>query len=798
MFYGRPTDNFHLWADRFDRYADAMNWTPATRKVVLPTMLRGTAEIVFNGINRTELADFSYDDLLAVLKTRFSPALSQEIKSTELHARRQLPLEPVIQYAASIQQLTHESYPDIDADTRNQLMKRFFLAGLYPEIWKLVIPQNPNTFTDAELTARKAEAQLHIFAQHSCYSTAFDPIPRPIPLLATQTPASSGHSRPTFNRSQGKPVCFYCKKLGHVAAVCRKRARDRSFNNNNRRNSFVPRVDRPSRPARLADRWNRPPVHTIDPPEDRVGVDREYIKFLEHENRLLSSKFSADSSRQEENPSDNRHVICAVQSADCPTELHEQEPALTRTGHNFRFRSAFISFLTASFLAFLIPSVGCMQFQLCSSSGGVPYSVPREVLCQPPKLFPVVVERARVFVPNNQPALVDAWKCVMKRRTVCTHMSVIGSKGIVLDQEKFIRMTVGECRRLHNTGLFQRRPLVRKSSEMAFSNNSIETKFEYCCRDYCQTSDNVVIQKGQVGTLDGDLILSNLAETPNCRVGSYSCETPDAVIIWHEPIQRPCRYIEPYKDQNFDIEMSGRYFIIQALQGAFTIFNRTPQQNTTDPCLPPFHFVTDQGVVLAFADNETYTRVLQLESSQVRVKRVAKHVDLNGSDPVNFKLQYLEAMLQNIETSKFRELWLTLCNFGQIHLRTVWQFLRFDPTMGARILLGRDDIHAQFFGETILVSQCRSINVSIIHYDHKIDDICYDLLPITDSDNVTYFKMSGSNDLVRKSSTIPCDSVEPGIFFDDNNRSWKTSSDPYMFNKFLLRFSGSIKQHRYC
>jgi len=82
FFYGRSGENFNLWLDRFNRYAQAAEWTEEYKRQLLPKFLRGAAEVVFGGIPADERADLDFDQVVAILRTRFSPAHSSEIKSS--------------------------------------------------------------------------------------------------------------------------------------------------------------------------------------------------------------------------------------------------------------------------------------------------------------------------------------------------------------------------------------------------------------------------------------------------------------------------------------------------------------------------------------------------------------------------------------------------------------------------------------------------------------------------------------------------------------------------------------------
>jgi len=264
FYYGRSGDNFDIWLDRFDRYGQALEWTDNYKRTVLPTFLRGPAEIVFNGIPADRRSNLTYNQLTDFLRSRFNPAHTMELRSAELHTRRQHIGEPVQDYAINIQRLTMEAYPDVDNKVRDQLMRRIFIAGLLPELWRVVIPMNPKSFTDAESQAKAAEAQLLLLARQSYqYSVLNDNSSGSRTFSRAQTPTRTGYRtnqlKVQFDRTvDGRPICFNCGIAGHIAVRCRKPQKEQRNppnrfrqperqpfrNNNNQRSYRTPSVNR--------------------------------------------------------------------------------------------------------------------------------------------------------------------------------------------------------------------------------------------------------------------------------------------------------------------------------------------------------------------------------------------------------------------------------------------------------------------------------------------------------------------------------------------------------------------------
>jgi len=231
-FYGRTGENFHIWLDRFNRFAQASNWTTDDQRRILPMYLRDAAEVILNGIPPADRTAMDFDQLVAALRARFNVAHVAELKSSQLRSRRQLPGESVLDYSVSIQQLTSEVYAELTHDVRDQLVRRFFVNGSLPEIWKIVILTNPISFEQAEIAARNAEAQLKIFDQQNLNLAATSSlIPRQPTIAAVRQITRPQAMQSTFSRPikpfppydrpvDGRPICFNCGIPGHIAARC--------------------------------------------------------------------------------------------------------------------------------------------------------------------------------------------------------------------------------------------------------------------------------------------------------------------------------------------------------------------------------------------------------------------------------------------------------------------------------------------------------------------------------------------------------------------------------------------------
>uniref|UniRef100_A0A8R1HJN8 Retrotransposon gag domain-containing protein n=1 Tax=Caenorhabditis japonica TaxID=281687 RepID=A0A8R1HJN8_CAEJA len=88
--------------------------------------------------------------------------------------------------------------------------------------------------------------------------------------------------------------------------------------------------------------------------------------------------------------------------------------------------------------------------------------------------------------------------------------------------------------------------------------------------------------------------------------------------------------------------------------------------------------------------------------------------------------------------------------------------LAIDPTAAVHQLLKRRDISAKRIGDSILFRNAEPVVQATMHWDRKVNNICYDLVPVTVED-VLWFQLPGSEDLVAEAVVIPCHERQPII-----------------------------------
>jgi len=121
---------------------------------------------------------------------------------------------------------------------------------------------------------------------------------------------------------------------------------------------------------------------------------------------------------------------------------------------------------------------------------------------------------------------------------------------------------------------------------------------------------------GQIGSLNGRQLISDLGDTGGCLASQGQCMTADGLIIWrHEDLDTVCQY--EFKG-NFEAQItSGGHIVVEALQGAFTVNTSIPKPNC--PTFPPQAQMTDQSIAIYTRDAQYVLRLTSLDNSICRV-----------------------------------------------------------------------------------------------------------------------------------------------------------------------------------
>ena len=259
-FSGQFNEDVNEFLTNFDRAANFHNWNDLRKAQALPLHLKDNASIWFN--TSPDLVDKAYPELSAALKAQFHSASDKWLLRQKLNDRKQLLTESVSEYAADIRRTCQR------IDLPRSECVNYFVQGLKPEIKNYVVLQRPGTLEEAENHAKLKEsvpekrnddrideilkamaplvkqAQTPTVAAYESYNNSQNPtranrenppiskddiaqivsqqirqeLRRTNQNQTNRTPQNRG--RRSFD---GRPICDYCNKVGHVAYACRQR-----------------------------------------------------------------------------------------------------------------------------------------------------------------------------------------------------------------------------------------------------------------------------------------------------------------------------------------------------------------------------------------------------------------------------------------------------------------------------------------------------------------------------------------------------------------------------------------------
>ncbi len=423
------------------------------------------------------------------------------------------------------------------------------------------------------------------------------------------------------------------------------------------------------------------------------------------------------------------------------------------------------------------------QFHICGATkSGYAIKVPTEIRCIPPELTEVKRVLVELYVPRTTPLVISAHRCHVRTRTVCTRTGLLWEEGIVSDITQVETISSSECWQAKHTLIWKNSRLITQSEGLLSTENKLLVSYKWCCYDVCNSVSNLILEEGQIASLDGETANSDLGDISSCKLSSGVCHTIGGVILWEGNLfQQPiCKFEK--KPGHFQAAIADKHILIDTLQAAFSYSGlRAP------PCVGTNELLMDQGVVIKLSNasrlnvahgvsaNMDLASILGL-TVFVKGTNYSDSVTLSQNQPVemnfdsyNNKFEYLHQKVQRNEAEGFRQVWSSLCLLASRELNMIWQLLRIDATLGARALLNKTDIYASFAGiDILMIWSCKSVIPDFIYYNFTVGDRCYAYIPIRLGSKV-WFIIPGSRDLVAEAPIIDCSHHHHAIYFQNGS-----------------------------
>ena len=436
------------------------------------------------------------------------------------------------------------------------------------------------------------------------------------------------------------------------------------------------------------------------------------------------------------------------------------------------------------------------HFQVCSDGAGAgrlvtlptePPECKRPVPGKHPKTANVTV-----YTPTGELPSSTAYRCVKIVHTMVTSMNFIGQGDIKRDYETRVAAGLNECWDIIGSKKFtvgaDTFQLDKVNDHTWVTSRILKDEYSYCCHNYEIKLENFEIVQGEISQLLSGELFSDLGDVSGCKLTDLQCAKSRHIIVWpKKPLNDYCPF---KKSGTYGATVFGDSLIIPELQSAVTLRNGTDLAGfQSDVCLPDDISLTNEGPILVIEEADHIDPSDQVtetpgNSSARRVRRDAptgrSGIDLaflqtradetvamnNKIDPVNVKLHYLYAAWQEEVRQRFLDTFDRLCELARNQRMLQLQIARIDPTQGARMITGRQDVAASLHGNFLRIVGCRKLNITHLYADHRLpkdNTTCYAMLPAKDADGLVWFITPGSNDVAPYSPTENCNYVDRAI-----------------------------------
>ena len=264
-FSGAANEDVREFVAQFERAAGFYKFSEERKAQILPLLLTGHANLWLN--SRPLLSGTNFDTLSKALIKQFHTESDVWLLRQQLSNRKQLATETVANFAADIRRISQR------IKLPREESVNYFIQGLKPAIKNYVILQRPSTFEDAEMHAKLKESlpepqpvdrtdeilqalakmqtngnnsQPSVAAYNAPYNNnssqgqeykrekplgreeIAEIISRQVRQEVRRARNEQAHGQDYRNRRSfdGRPICNYCRKVGHIAFACRKRQAD--------------------------------------------------------------------------------------------------------------------------------------------------------------------------------------------------------------------------------------------------------------------------------------------------------------------------------------------------------------------------------------------------------------------------------------------------------------------------------------------------------------------------------------------------------------------------------------------
>ena len=222
------TENVRHWLNDFEAYCTLARIAPGDKAILLYYHLTGLAQSWVR--NQPAATRDNYDNLKEALLNKFDTEHLRWKRRHQVHARKQLPTEPVSSYIQNMREL----FSNLNQTEEEQI--QVFTDNLRDDLRKFVYSKTVHSLDEAEEAATLGET-IYPLGKSSVLQKeinqltelvkSFKPMVQPKSNLATKDLAEvielvqSLTQERNSRTEDGRPRCFNCNRPGHLARSCK-------------------------------------------------------------------------------------------------------------------------------------------------------------------------------------------------------------------------------------------------------------------------------------------------------------------------------------------------------------------------------------------------------------------------------------------------------------------------------------------------------------------------------------------------------------------------------------------------
>ncbi len=197
-----------------------------------------------------------------------------------------------------------------------------------------------------------------------------------------------------------------------------------------------------------------------------------------------------------------------------------------------------------------------------------------------------------IWIQREEPQRSIGYRCYSQVHTIMTRIGFLGAKGVLADVTSYGAVSQYNCWLAAKNKMWKDQILAEISEGFWSTNHTIQVHYRWCCYDYKNTVENFFVEVGEVASIDGKIIMTDLQDLSACRAASGHCQDNTmGTTVWNGTVfSDQCDY---HYHGTYTATLSGTVLLIPALQGAFSYSGKCHPPGSE--CVPETSFYIDQG-----------------------------------------------------------------------------------------------------------------------------------------------------------------------------------------------------------